>query len=53
MLPIYKTMFSELRHHPRFNFQYRTQHALPEHMANRDWPGTQNYLREKLIIQKT
>ncbi len=51
MLPVYQTMFSELRHHPRFDFHYRNYNALPKHV-NQEWPGQQNYNREKAIIQK-
>ena len=51
MLPIYQTMFSELRHHPRFDFHYKSMNTLPSHM-NPEWPGKQNYQREKVILQK-
>jgi hypothetical protein len=50
-MPIYQTMFSELRHHPRFNFQFKQGKALPP-ITNTDWPGKQNYQRERLILQK-
>lgn len=51
MLPIYQTMFSELRHHPRVDFHYKNYNGIPKHV-NQEWAGKQNYQREKAIIQK-
>ena len=51
MLPVYQTMFSELRHHPRFDFHYKNYNGIPKHV-NQEWAGKQNYHREKAIIQK-
>ena len=51
MLPIYQTMFSDLRHHPRFDFHYKNANTLPTHV-NQEWPGKQNYQRERIILQK-
>ena len=51
MLPIYQTMFSELRHHPRFDFHYKNHNGIPSHV-NQEWAGKQNYQREQAIVQK-
>ncbi|CAF0789210.1 unnamed protein product [Brachionus calyciflorus] len=51
LLPIYQTMFSELKHHPRFTFQLKNNLVLPNHV-NQDWPGKQTYTREKQILHK-
>lgn len=51
MLPVFNTMFSELRHHPRFDFHYKNNNALPKHM-NQEWQGKQNYQRERAMVQK-
>jgi hypothetical protein len=49
-MPIYQTMFSDLKHHPRFSITMK--HAnLPQHVKQ-DWYGKQNYQREKLIVHK-
>ena len=50
-MPIYKTMFSELRHHPRYTIQLHNTFVLPNHV-NHEWPGRANYQRERQIITK-
>ncbi len=44
-------MFSELRHHPRFTLQLKSNLVLPNHV-NQEWSGKQNYARETLLTQK-
>ncbi len=51
MVPLYRTMFSELRHNPRFQLRLNTNEVLPQHI-NREWPGRRDYQREQAIIQK-
>ena len=50
-IPIYKTMFSELKHHPRFQLQLKPSDVVPSHM-NQDWPGKSNFQREAIILEK-
>jgi hypothetical protein len=44
-------MFSELRHHARFQLQLKNNDAVPSHV-NQDWPGKSNYQREAIILEK-
>ena len=50
LMPIYATMFTELKHQPRFTIQMKNA-QLPANV-NQDWSGKQNYQREKIILQK-
>ena len=51
MMPVYPTMFSELRHHPRYTISLRPNNTLPQ-FVNSDWPDRANYQRERAILQK-
>jgi len=50
-VPLYRTMFSELQHHPRYQYQLKNSTVLPSHMSQ-DWPGRQNQQREAVILRK-
>jgi hypothetical protein len=50
LMPVYETMFTELKHQPRFTIQMKNA-KLPAQVSQ-DWHGKQNYQREKLILQR-
>lgn len=51
-VPVYQTMFSELRHHPRFNFQLDVTDPVPK-FVSRQWGGYAEQTREALIRHTT
>ncbi|XP_076457468.1 cilia- and flagella-associated protein 91-like [Babylonia areolata] len=50
--PVYQTMFSELRHHPRFRVRLDTTDPVPR-FINRQWRGYADQQREALIRYTT
>ena len=50
--PIYPTMFSELRHYPRFRVRLDTTDPVPR-FINRQWRGYADQQREALIRYTT
>lgn len=51
-VPIYKTMFSELRHHPRFQMRLDVTDPVPKFIS-RQWRGYAEQHREQIIRYTT
>ncbi|KAK3106963.1 hypothetical protein FSP39_004095 [Pinctada imbricata] len=51
-VPIFKTMFSELRHHPRFQMRLDVTDPVPKFIS-RQWRGYQDQAREAMIRYTT
>lgn len=51
-VPIYKTMFSELRHHPRFQMRLDVTDPVPKFIS-RQWRGYADQRREEIIRYTT
>lgn len=51
-VPLYPTMFSELRHHPRFQMRLDVTDPVPKFIS-RQWRGYQDQAREALIRHTT
>ncbi|XP_022103155.1 cilia- and flagella-associated protein 91-like isoform X1 [Acanthaster planci] len=51
-VPLYKTMFSALRHHPRFQMRLDTTDPVPRFIS-RQWRGYSTQAREALVRYKT
>lgn len=51
-VPAYNTMFSELRHHPRFTYRLEVTDPVPKFIS-RQWAGYQDQAREALIRHTT
>ncbi|XP_013081110.2 cilia- and flagella-associated protein 91-like isoform X2 [Biomphalaria glabrata] len=51
-VPVYKTMFSELRHHPRFQIHLDVSDPVPKFIG-REWRGQHEQHREALIRYAT
>ncbi|KAH9509265.1 Cilia- and flagella-associated protein 91 [Bulinus truncatus] len=51
-VPVYKTMFSELRHHPRFQIRLDVSDPVPKFIS-REWRGQQEQHRQALIRYAT
>ncbi|XP_052061447.1 cilia- and flagella-associated protein 91-like [Mytilus californianus] len=51
-VPLYPTMFSELRHHPRFQMRLDVTDPVPKFIS-RQWRGYQNQAREAMIRHTT
>lgn len=51
-IPIYQTMFSELKHQPRFTYQLEVTDPVPK-FVSRQWTGYAEQAREALIRHTT
>ncbi|CAG5116047.1 unnamed protein product [Candidula unifasciata] len=51
-VPVYESMFSELRHHPRLQFRLNTNDPVPKFIS-REWRGYAEQHREALMRYKT
>ena len=51
-MPIFNTMFSELRHHPRQQMRLESTDPVPKSI-NRHWRGYAEQARETIVRYKT
>ena len=51
-MPVYNTMFSELRHHQRFQMRLDVNDPVPKFIS-RQWRGYNDQAREALVRHTT